>query len=209
MSFASRLDVMSVIEDLILEALWPKFFPARSLSNGVSTTPKWENHIAQNITTRIPVMKHIDAMLEYGSDKPDVRLGSKIKKVDKDIPPELTKMLSPLKQPIIEVVKIPMHGTPPQESSRFITNFLEAPSSAVFLNNPAGPPGITVYDLKKPLQGLAAFGHGCAEKVVQLLNPESGDIFILQARSWSSLLEGSTPLGNMRRDVYLAAVEKG
>lgn len=71
-------------------------------------------------------------------------------------------------------------------------------------------PGIAIYDPTKPLNGLASFGHNAAEQVEEIFRPEPGNILIMQARpNTSSFTGGSTPLGNLRRDLFNAALAQG
>ena len=146
----------------------------------------------------------------YGSDKPDPRIGSRLFGIEQLIPESLKNMLTPLENPTIEVMHFRMYGCAPVISGEFVANFLDKASSARYLQNPAGAPGITVLDPQKPLEGLASFGHEAAEKVKELLTDlEAGDILIVQARPRTLFTGGSTPLGDLREDLYKAAVEQG
>jgi len=208
MSFASRQDVMYIVEHLIAH-LWPTFLEYRPFN------PEWlsrdrvcRDHIPENPSNLIPVKTYETVMQDYGSDKPDLRFDSRIRRIDHLIPQTLKMMLTALNDPIIEILKINMEGTAPAESGKFITDFLDAPSSLDFLQNPAGAPGITVYDPSKPLNGLASFGHEAAGKVEDMLQPGVGDIIVVQARVNSPFTGGSTQLGNLRHQIHAAAVEK-
>jgi aspartyl-tRNA synthetase len=147
-------------------------------------------------------------MSRYGSDKPDIRLGSEIVDISGWLPSNVVGMLTSLEDPVVEMIKIDMKGAKPAESGAFIRAFLDAPESSPYANNPAGMPGVAVFDPRKPLGGLASLGHEGAVKVEEQFEPEPGDILIMQTRANTRFAGGSTPLGNLRRDVYQAAFAK-
>jgi aspartyl-tRNA synthetase len=210
MSFARREDVMILVERLIAQTIWPGVGNKMPFEKGLQNDPPI-GAAAYSPDTKIlfPQYTYHQAMSLYGSDKPDPRLGSEIHRVDDWVPQNLKGMLSSLEDPIIEMMKIDMQGNNVRTSSEFITTFLDAASSAVYIDNPAGTPGITVYDPKKPVNGLASFGHDGAAKAEELLRPEPGDIIVVQARPKAPFTGGSTPLGNLRRDVHQSAVAQG
>lgn len=148
-------------------------------------------------------------MERYGSDKPDTRLRSPIERVEHLIPQNLKGMLSSLENPVFEMIKIDMGEGLPSQSGKLVAQFLDAPSSVAYLQNPAGAPGVAVFDPQKPLEGLASFGHEAAESVKKLMLPKEGDILIVQARAGERFVGGSTPLGNLRRDIHQFAIEQG
>lgn len=154
-------------------------------------------------------MTYTRAMSRYGSDKPDLRFGSEIYYVTQWFSSAVIGKLTSLERPALEMMKIDMQGTSPDDSSAFVRKFLDSPTSSAYLNNPAGMPGVAVYDPSKPLRGLASFEHEGAAKIEEFFKPESGDIFIVQARPNSKPTGGSTPLGNIRRDIYAAGINQG
>jgi aspartyl-tRNA synthetase len=206
MAFATRSEVMFIIERLLTQMLWPSFFGINPYQNRQLKEPELrDSHIDAKTPGLFPRITYKQAMRFYGSDKPDIRLGSKIQRVERYLPPNLKQMLSPLGDAAFEMIRIDMKGTAPAVSGEFITKFLDAPAAAPYLQNPAGAPGIAVLDPQKPLQGLASFGHEAADKVMSILEPNVGDILIVQARADLPYTGGSTPLGNLRRDIYQAA----
>ena len=210
MSFATRTDVMFIVERLLTQMLWPSFFGVNPYQMRQKNDPELrDGHIDSKTACLFPRITYQMAMDSFGSDKPDTRLESKIRKVGRYLPQSLKQMLSPLSNPVLEMIRVNMRGCVPARSREFITKFLEAPAAAPYIQNPAGAPGITVVDPEKPLQGLASFGHEGAETVMRILEPAVGDILIVQARPASSHTGSSTPLGNLRRDVHQAAFLEG
>lgn len=211
MSFAGRRDVMSIIEYLVAAVIWPDAqhrTPFRERWEYEEPFYKW---IPPNASRIFPILQYQKAMELYGSDKPDLRFRTEFKRVEHIVPSNLKAMLTSLDDAVLEMVKIPTsYHKDPKRSSKFIGDFLDASSSAVYLNNPAGAPGVAVYDPTKPMNGLAAFGYEAAAQVEGIVRPVRGDILLIQARPpTKSFTGGSTPLGNLRRDVLNAAVVQG
>ncbi|KAL8714631.1 MAG: hypothetical protein Q9220_001579 [cf. Caloplaca sp. 1 TL-2023] len=191
MSFSGADEVMSIIEDM-----------TRSL---------WSHFLGQNLPP-FPRMRYDQAMAIYGSDKPDLRLGMNITRVDYVLPSDLISMISPLHNPAVEalMLRFDSHAlNEPSEMQRFITEFLESPEGRIFLQNPDGGPGIFILDAQKPLQGLQALGFEAAERVEDLYGAEEGDLIVLQARPNTPFSGGFTSLGNMRLALHAAAVKAG
>ena len=201
---------MFIVERLLTQMLWPSFFGTNPYQQRQQKDPEMrDSHIDAKLSSLFPIMTYKSAMANYGSDKPDTRLGSRIRRVERYLPENLKQMLSPLSEAAFEMIRIDMKGLSPAISGEFVTKFLDAPAAAPYLQNPAGAPGITIVDPRKPLQGLASFGHEATDKVTQLIAPNAGDILIVQARPDVPHTGGSTPLGNLRLDVYQSAFEDG
>ncbi|KAJ9296086.1 hypothetical protein DTO271G3_5661 [Paecilomyces variotii] len=190
MSFATGEDVMTVIEGVIRK-LW-------------STLMK--DPVPSGPFRRMPYQ---EAMRRYGSDKPDTRFGMEISPIDYLLPVDLISKITPLVDPIVEVFKFEGNDNDPKETHRFITEFLDSPAGAPFNDNPEGGPGVFIYDAKKPLCGLQPFGFEAAERIEEMLEPDHGDLIVLQARKRAPFSGGSTPIGDLRRALYTASVKKG
>ncbi|PGH14688.1 aspartate-tRNA ligase [Helicocarpus griseus UAMH5409] len=187
MSFATGEDVMSIIEAAV-KKLWSSLMP--------------EPLAAESF----PRSSYQDVMAKYGSDKPDVRIGMEIKRIDHMIPVDLVSKISPLNEPIVEAMKLPGNEDP-DETRRFLTTFMDSPAASGFHKNPEGGPGAFVYDSRKPLSGLQPFGFEATWVLEQELNLEDGDLVLIQARKNAPFSGGSTALGDLRREIHKAAVE--
>jgi aspartyl-tRNA synthetase len=142
-------------------------------------------------------------------------------------------MLTSLSNPIVESWKIRLDGDPSEVRS-FMQEFMDSSEATPFQQNPDGPPGIFVYDPRKPLEGLQAFGFEGAEALKALYADASpdkhghkmasshsisddganepfieGDLIVLQARPRLRFSGGSTTLGRLRTAMHKAAVSKG
>ena len=217
MAFAGPQQVMQVIEKVLHESLLPVVVPSWQSSNTTSTAVKVitfndgrsdvdEESKKRGRPSEIPQISYHAAMEHYGTDKPDRRLGSAIKRIDEIVPSNLKGMLTSLHDPIIEIFKISLRHADPAQSRKFITSFLDSPTGEPYTKHPDGMPGITVYDPEKPLGGLASFGHDGADKIMQLMHPGIGDLLLVQSRPNKPFQgEGSTTLGRLRSDVAHAA----
>lgn len=128
------------------------------------------------------------------------------------MPQDLTSMLTSLHNPVVESWKVKLNCDP-SAVRKFIQRFMDSPEAAQFQQNKDGAPGIFVYDRRKPLEGLQAFGHEGAEAVKAIfakdnLEFEEGDLLVVQARSRSPLSGGSTTLGRLRTAIYQAAISE-
>lgn len=208
MSFARREDVMIIVERLVAQHIWPAVtFQTPFPKTLEDDPPGYEDYTS---TTRLlfPQYTYQTAMTLYGSDKPDVRFGSEIHRVDSWIHEDLKRMLTSLEDPVLEMLKIDMRGQDTRTAAKFLTTFLDNPSSSGYMSNPDGAPGVAVFDPHKPLNGLASFGYEGSSRVEETLEPNPGDIIVIQARQNKPFAGGSTVLGNLRRDLYNAAISQ-
>jgi aspartyl-tRNA synthetase len=190
MSFATGDDVMRTVEGII-----------RRLWSSLMKDPAPEGPFRR--------LSYEEAMARYGSDKPDTRYGMEIIRLDHILPVDLVNKISPLHNPIVEGFKVDGNDNDTAATSKFISQFLDSPAGAPFNNNPDGAPGVFVYNGKQPLCGLQPFGFQAAELVEELLEPDHGDLIILQARPRARFTGGSTPIGDLRRALHASAVSTG
>ncbi|OAX77876.1 aspartate-tRNA ligase, partial [Emergomyces africanus] len=187
MSFSTGEDVMAIIEAAV-KRLWSSLM-LEPLPSG-----------------SFPRITYEDAMAKYGSDKPDVRIGMEIMRIEHMIPIDLISKISSLNDPIVEALKLEGNENP-NEMRKFLNSFLDSPEANVFHNNPEGGPGAFIYDSRKPLSGLQPFGFEATWVLEQELDLKDGDLLIIQARKKTPFSGGSTPLGDLRREIHKAAVE--
>jgi len=179
---------------------------------------KTENHIIRAVWRKMlnlelpkpfPQMTYMQAMSEYGSDKPDLRIPIKpFSRIDHVLPANLIGMITSLKDPIIDAMLVPFE-TSAAETRKFVTQFLNSSDGKLFLEEEDGSPGIFIYGSGTPLQGLSAFGFEAAQKMEEQFALQDGNLLILQARKNELLAGGSTTLGNLRNALYRAAVQDG
>jgi aspartyl-tRNA synthetase len=187
MSFASAEDVMHTVE-AVVKRRWTELLGATDMPEA------------------FPRTSYEEAMSRYGSDKPDLRLGSEIQRIEYMIPVDLINKIGPLNDPIVEVMKIPI-AEDANETRKFVTTFMDSPEAQPFIQNPHGQPGIFVFDTRKPIQGLQVFGFEAAEALEDILSLEDGDLVVIQARPRADFSGGSTPIGNLRLALHKAAVK--
>ena len=186
MAFATGKDVMAVIEAV--------------------TKTLWSDLLNIELPENFAQMTYHDAMSRYGSDKPDLRLGSEIQRIEYMLPVDLIQKIGPLDFPIVEVMKVPISETP-QQTRKFVNTFMDSPEAQPFIQNPEGQPGIFIVDSRKPLLGIHPFGFEAAEQLEETLSLSDGDMVIIQARRNAQFSGGSTPIGNLRLALHKAAVK--
>ncbi|OJJ89265.1 aspartate--tRNA ligase MSD1 [Aspergillus glaucus CBS 516.65] len=190
MSFATGEDVMKVVEGVICR-LWS------TLMNEPAPSGPFRR------------LSYEEAMSKYGSDKPDTRYGMQISRIDYLLPVDLVSKITPILKPYVEVFKIENNDNDPAAMTKFLTEFLDSPAGVPFNSNPDGAPGIFVYNAKKPLCGLQPFGFEAAEHIENALDPDHGDLIVIQAREAAPFTGGSTAIGDLRRALHTAAVSSG
>ena len=191
MGFATAEDVMSAIEKLLITL--------------------WTQMLNIELPSPFPRMTYKMAMTTYGSDKPDIRLGMPISRIESLLSEDLIAKITHLSGPIVEMVHF--HPSPesndPDQTRRLIAAFMDSPEAIPFIENPEGGPAIFIYDSRQPLQGLQALGFEAKGKVEAILDLNDGDCIILQARADAPFAGGSTPIGNLRLALHKHAVQQG
>jgi aspartyl-tRNA synthetase len=135
-------------------------------------------------------------------------------------------MITHLDDPIIEAYKVRLDGTP-QTIQKFLQEFFKTTEGERFEKNLHGGPGISIYNPRRPLEGLQSFGFEGAEAIKDFYSSiqkkeldsqegheiesclDEGDLLLLQARPNLPHSGGSTALGNLRRAIYQAAITQG
>ncbi|KAG8533177.1 uncharacterized protein KY384_001960 [Bacidia gigantensis] len=192
LAFAGSEDIICLVEQMLAD-LWTY------LDIGGST---------KRLSLPLQRLSYADAMLQYGSDKPDLRIPIKpFTSVGHLIPADLTSKISPLADPVVEAMIVPLQCSAKQ-AINLTGEYLDSPGGKQFMNNPAGAPGIFVYDSQKPLHGLSALGFEAAESFEREFELEDGQLIILQARKRENLTGSSTALGNLRMSIFSTAVRQ-
>ena len=171
----------------------------------------WSDMLDIKLPSPFLQMTYHQAMSTFGSDKPDIRLGMPIHKIGHLLPAGLISMVTSLPNPILEVMlfQLGANDLDPGMTRTFVNSFLDSPEGFQFNDNPDGGPGIFVYNTKQPMSGLGPFGFEAAEEIERLLEPEPGDLIVLQARKNEDFHGGSTMIGNLRLALHRAAVAEG
>ena len=164
----------------------------------------WEYFLQVNLPETFPRMTYTQAMSEYGSDKPDLRIPiPPFSRIDHLLPADLTSKITSQINPIVEVMIVSTEA-PTKAIRHFISGFLDSPDNKHFLDNPSGGPGVFIYDSGRPLHGLSAFGFEAVEEIERMFDLKDGSLVIIQARENVPLSGGSTPLGDMRNAIHKA-----
>jgi hypothetical protein len=118
-------------------------------------------------------------------------------------------MLTSLENPIVEAWKIKLDGDF-DTIKQFVADYMDSPDAAEFRDNSDGAPGFFLFDPRRPLEGLQAFGFEGAEQLKSLYAHaaglhettdtkfDEGDVIIIQARANAPHTGGSTMLGKIR-----------
>lgn len=125
-------------------------------------------------------------------------------------------MITSLPSPIVEACKFTF-SAPPSAIRAFIASFMESQPSSL-TQPPSGIAAPLVVDSSLPLSGLSSLGHqgyealtnSASDAPAPFPNLSDGDVLLVQARPDAPFAgAGGTPLGALRREMYLAAVAEG
>ena len=169
----------------------------------------WSKVLSVQLPQKFPEMTYQQAMTQYGSDKPDLRIPFRIlPNMQSKVPQDFISKITSLSDPAVDALIVPFEAEPSKVRA-FVNDFLGSPQGANFLGNPDGGPGILVYDSKKPLQGFSALGFEGVDNIQDMIEDcDDGHLVIFQARPNVLFSGGSTALGNMRLALHDAAVKE-
>ena len=136
MAFASSEDVINTTESVI-KRLWKDCLDI------------------QDLPSPFLRMTYEDAMSKFGSDKPDLRFGSQIRRIEYMLPVDLIQKIGPHSDPMVEVMKVQISGDP-RETREFVSSFMDSPAALPFHQNPDGQPGIFIYGFTQATPGTAS-----------------------------------------------------
>lgn len=164
-------------------------------------------------------MKYKDAMDQYGTDKPDLRIKTpwmspihQITSGHGSLFHEFVPQLTTLRNFSIEGVKLRL-GQTPDAARKFMKNFMNNLPSTLNLT-PGCTPAVFVYDSKLPLNGFSDLGEEGASVIERMSSSTwpkcvDGDIIVMHARKTGRHVGGSTDLGRLRTALYAAGVKTG
>lgn len=232
MSFATGEDVMQTVEAMIkhlLKQIDADYTMAAAKSGELSITTR-DSSSSRAAQTRLekfwavadmpfPRITYQQAMTDYGSDKPDIRIPCTIQRLDPFLPASFVGMVTDLSDPIVEAIKLRLDpheleeaDDPVTTARAFVKSFMDNDIPKALAKNPDGAPAVLIFDTTKPMQGLSALGHEAYDKLTSLpafSDLEDGDILFIQARENAPFSGGSTALGQLRLSLYASAVKQG
>lgn len=214
MAFATPADVQKLMSRVLSQTLAPAFgmiypkpfrLPVKHGEMAYIRSPSDNPDVPE---VSLPSIRYDQAIALYGSDKPDLRMIGHLWRIDTWITSTMQKMMSSLTDPIVEAFSLETICSP-REARDFLEKFMDGPIGQIYSQHPNGMPGIAVLDESKPLNGLAAFGHEAVDNIMDKIKPRNGSIFVVLCRPPERVYSGSTPIGDLRRELFKAACKAG
>jgi aspartyl-tRNA synthetase len=144
------------VTERIIQVLWQTFFQQTIFEKAVRDPDEYtRRNISPSAPLYFPQISYDEAMKTWGSDKPDTRLGAKIRQVQDILDPALKSMITSLEDPVIDLLNVKTSSSP-EKARKFISSFLDNPSAAAYMDNPHGAPGIFIFDPSRPMSGLSS-----------------------------------------------------
>ncbi|KAM3562129.1 hypothetical protein ARSEF4850_002898 [Beauveria asiatica] len=217
-AFAGAATVRQDINDIIMKPLTllrPSCYQDMRgeripMVQSIPATERSDSDGAYQFTT----LTFAECISSYGSDKPDLRIPGRIHAI-RDIEPYRTfvGMITHLENPTIEAFAFRLNDASPEESRKFVMNFMDNLPPELG-ENPEGKPQVLIFDSRKPRCGFSSIGFEYEPLIDQITQGEElndGDLVIFQARDTpkGQYCSGSTKIGDLRIALWKALIEKG
>jgi aspartyl-tRNA synthetase len=204
------LNALSALHPQCYEEIRGEMIPKVKTIREASEPSNREETPAHSFTT----LTFAESIAAYGTDKPDLRIPSRIHAID-DIEPyrNFVNMITHLKDPLLEAFAFKLSDITIEESREFVFKFMDNLPPAL-AKNPDGMPSILISDSRQPLCGFSSIGfeyEAILNKVSDGQELEDGDIVVFQAREKpkGQYCSGSTRIGDLRSALWKALIEAG
>lgn len=142
-------------------------------------------------------------MEDWGTDKPDRRLGSRIHRVDDLLDSTLISTISKLDQPVVEAMQVRVFSNP-EKTKEFMAGFLASNKNWKDIDKSQSGFHYAVYDPKVPMAGLSTLPDEESVKAMQeRFHLVCGDLLVIATRPDTPFQgQSHTPLGNLRQALH-------